>query len=599
MKYLTKRKGKPRGRGRKTIKRGGGEETKTFPDGTYVGNIVNDKRQGVGKMTYENGEIYDGSWSNDKKQGNGKMTYKNGGVFESEWRNDLASDYGTMIYANGDNYKGYMIDGMKTNGLHGFSTMKYANGDVYFGNWKNDMREGDGTMTYNNEDKYTGNWENDMREGDGTMTYNNKDKYTGNWANDMREGVGKMTYQSGEIYEGNWHEDTRSKFGKAKIKYPNGDQYKGDLVDDLKQGYGEMYYANGDYYAGDWFEDKKSGRGTMKYANEDVYEGDWANDMRQGHGVAYDYDTDTRYEGDWNNDVPMEPFRPRVAIDTFQIHKFTANIDFQELNAFLKDHTSKDQDLPPLYHDQPPTDKFNVFIFNSIMSIMNQETDTERSKDFKRVMDNTLNNLNYAEFTPKLLTGVYLSLKYTLLQPEVFKEAYVDSYLDDTCRAHGEDKSIGSLSCAGGSLERFVTSLAAAATTALTTDTINEEQKQEYNKLIEMITRNLKTLIQKLIEEWQYGHRRGENFTNADGTNIVGKEARRANLKEHIEETVTNNTPEINELIEELIKEFADSIGYDDDQFPQGGRRTRKRRRKGKMTKTRKKNVQRKGKKRG
>lgn len=558
MKHLTKRKGKPRGRGRvrKTIKRGGGEETKDYPDGTYVGNIANDLREGRGKMTYTNGEIYDGSWSNDKKQGNGKMTYKNGGVFESVWRNDLASDYGTMIYANGDNYKGYMIDGMKTNGLYGFSTMKYANGDVYFGNWKNDMREGDGTMTYNN-----------------------KDKYTGNWKNDMREGLGKMTYQSGEIYEGNWHEDARSKSGKAKIKYPNGDQYKGNLVDDLKQGYGEMYYANGDYYAGNWVEDKKSGMGTMKYANGDSYEGDWANDVRQGHGFAYDRETDTRYEGDWNNDAPTVPFRPRVADYTYQIHKFTANIDFEELNAFLKDHTSKDQDLLPLYHDQPPTDKFNVFIFNSMMSIMNQETDTERSKDFKRVMDNSLNNLNYEQFTPNLLTGVYLSLKYTLLQPPTFKETYLDSYLDDTCRAYGDGKSIENLSCAAGSVERFVTSLSPAATMVLSTDNATEEQKQEYNKLIEMIARNPKNQIPLLAEEWFKLYPGGKGLENMDTAQ------RKAKLKAYIKETVKDDTPEVDTFINDYMENF----DYEDDAFTyKGGKKTRKRMRKRRTKKTKK-----------
>ena len=39
--------------------------------------------------------------------------------------------------------------------------MIYNNGNKYDGEWKNDLKEGEGKMTYNNGDEYNGYWEND------------------------------------------------------------------------------------------------------------------------------------------------------------------------------------------------------------------------------------------------------------------------------------------------------------------------------------------------------------------------------------------------------------------------------------------------------
>jgi hypothetical protein len=361
----------------------------------------------------------------------------------------------------------------------------------------------------------------------------------------------------------------------------------GQWIDDKRNGPGAIRYKNKDEYHGEWVDDKrKNGYGTMIYINDDEYQGNWVDEKRQGHGVLYDGTGEQLYRGNWDND---EPNGANINLDVNQIHKFTANIDFDELNAFLQLHSKKEN--PYIY--QPSPDDFGVYIKDSMRKII-QSADAakieERLKNFDFLMENTLDKIKYSVYSDDLKTGVFLSLKYAQLQPQAFKEAYIESYLDDTCKAQSNNNviSVENLSCPTGTFERFVTSLAAAATALLSAGQVNEEQKQEYEKIVEMITRNIKTLIQKLIEEWQYSHRKGVGLEN-----IVGDEARRANLKKHIEETVTNNTPEVNDLIEKLIKEYADSIGYDNDQFPQGGRRTRKRRRRTKKTKKRR--VKRKG----
>lgn len=49
-----------------------------LPDGKYYGVCLDNKiRNGLGKMEYKNGDIYEGHWENDKKHGEGEFTSEN------------------------------------------------------------------------------------------------------------------------------------------------------------------------------------------------------------------------------------------------------------------------------------------------------------------------------------------------------------------------------------------------------------------------------------------------------------------------------------------------------------------------------------------
>ena len=65
-------------------------------------------------------------------------------------------------------------------------------------------------MNYNNGDKYDGEWKNDLREGNGIYEYKNGDKYKGEWKNDLRNGKGILYYKNGNIkYEGKYLNDKK------------------------------------------------------------------------------------------------------------------------------------------------------------------------------------------------------------------------------------------------------------------------------------------------------------------------------------------------------------------------------------------------------
>jgi hypothetical protein len=45
-------------------------------------------KNGLGRFTWKNKDVYIGEWKDDKRNGQGKMTYANGKVEEGKWENN-------------------------------------------------------------------------------------------------------------------------------------------------------------------------------------------------------------------------------------------------------------------------------------------------------------------------------------------------------------------------------------------------------------------------------------------------------------------------------------------------------------------------------
>lgn len=56
--------------------------------GTLEGEYINGDLIGHAKMTYSNGDIYEGGWSLECKQGKGKLICVDGKIIEGEWKDD-------------------------------------------------------------------------------------------------------------------------------------------------------------------------------------------------------------------------------------------------------------------------------------------------------------------------------------------------------------------------------------------------------------------------------------------------------------------------------------------------------------------------------
>ena len=53
----------------------------------YQGDVKNGEPNGLGFITFTNGDKYIGEWKNGKRHGNGKYTWKDGGKIVGKWKN--------------------------------------------------------------------------------------------------------------------------------------------------------------------------------------------------------------------------------------------------------------------------------------------------------------------------------------------------------------------------------------------------------------------------------------------------------------------------------------------------------------------------------
>ena len=84
-------------------------------------------------------------------------------------------------------------------------------------------------------------------------------EYEGQWKGDIRDGQGVQTFKSGSIYEG---EFKNNKFdGKGVFTWVEGDKYIGQFKNGKSEGYGIEIFTNGDRYEGEYLNDLFEGQG--------------------------------------------------------------------------------------------------------------------------------------------------------------------------------------------------------------------------------------------------------------------------------------------------------------------------------------------------
>ena len=62
-------------------------QIKTYDNGKYEGQIINNKREGKGIFYYNDGTKYEGDWKNDFIEGKGIVFLNNGDRYEDVWKN--------------------------------------------------------------------------------------------------------------------------------------------------------------------------------------------------------------------------------------------------------------------------------------------------------------------------------------------------------------------------------------------------------------------------------------------------------------------------------------------------------------------------------
>jgi len=152
---------------------------KRYSDGTYEGNLINNKREGYGRFIFNNGTIFEGYFSGDKVNGKGEMVWANGDVYQGNYLDSKRHGFGKFIWANGDVYEGEFKDG----NLHGIGKMILKEGGIYEGEFQDSKKTGSGKYKWPNGDVYVGEFKDGELNGYGKMIRKDGSEDEGKWLN--------------------------------------------------------------------------------------------------------------------------------------------------------------------------------------------------------------------------------------------------------------------------------------------------------------------------------------------------------------------------------------------------------------------------------
>ena len=199
----------PEGKG-KYVNPNGWSYSGLWSDGYYDGQgIYKDPSGGVREGTWVKGSFKNGVY--DRADG---RSYK--GEFIGS--KSILNGYGKITYENGDTYEGEVRDNIP----HGSGTATYSNlafedtsTGTYVGEFVDGKRNGQGEIDYGNGRKYIGQFLNNKPHGLGKESLIDGELlYSGEWANGKKNGVGLYLPQnSGWNYFGHFKDNNREGFG--------------------------------------------------------------------------------------------------------------------------------------------------------------------------------------------------------------------------------------------------------------------------------------------------------------------------------------------------------------------------------------------------
>jgi len=201
------------------------------------------------------------------------------GKFVRDVESPTYSGSGKLSWANGDVFDGTLVNGKR----HGKGLFIWGNGQRYQGDWVNDVPTGQAVVDFANGDHYEGLVENASPLGAGSMRYASGDSYRGQFASGEPSGTGIYTWKNGQKFDGEWKGGKPN--GQGKLQFANGDRYDGGVRDGVPSQSGTFTWASGDRYTGQWQAGRKNGQGTLTWTNGDRWEGLYENDQQTATGT--------------------------------------------------------------------------------------------------------------------------------------------------------------------------------------------------------------------------------------------------------------------------------------------------------------------------
>ena len=257
------------------------------------------------------------------------------------------------------------------------------------------------------------------------------------------------------------------------------------------------------------------------------------------------------------------PLRNRPMVRAMQVHEEAAKINYNKLNELL----SKNSGPIPADINYPVFNvNYPVFIRNKLEEFISKFEDPSEKAELtirlNAIINDRINGIDYRGLSPLVLRSIFYGLSYVSVQTDEFKKIYVETFTHDCVHAYNGQNG---MTCAAGALERILFSLLPACAASPT---------PECENIVSIIAANRDKLAEMYIQDWYKLHTREKFVAGVD---------RRANLLAFLQENLPNEDPV---WMETKIVNFADPIGYDDDDFGfEGGRKKRRTRKRGDKTK--------------
>ena len=153
----------------------------------YLGLFKNGKLNGKGILYNPNlNVLYKGDFINNLKEGNG-IEITNASKFEGKFIKDKKNGFGKINFNNGDFYEGNFLNN-KFDGKGHFFWKK--NNNEYIGNYTNGVFNGEGLYKWSENQYYKGNYINGIKEGKGEIKFSDGKKFICNFENGKPNGIG-------------------------------------------------------------------------------------------------------------------------------------------------------------------------------------------------------------------------------------------------------------------------------------------------------------------------------------------------------------------------------------------------------------------------
>jgi hypothetical protein len=251
---------------------------------------------GIGRITYTNGDVYDGMIIDNMMSGYGKIQYANGHSYIGQHINGKRNGKGIYSFINSW-YEGQFKDDFKD----GIGKMKYTPGeDIYIGSFKNDKQHGRGMYLYDNGDVYIGLFKFD-NFCQGTLTYMNGNQFQGSFKrNNFNMGVFTYKYTSDDNHdcldlnrseqneEQNVHQESSLVIENSELLEIDTANitatYVGSYKNNKRHGYGILSHVDGEVFAGAFKRDLMHGRGIISHKDVPYYHGSFKHGKYDGLG---------------------------------------------------------------------------------------------------------------------------------------------------------------------------------------------------------------------------------------------------------------------------------------------------------------------------